>query len=126
MDLIDDLKRHEGFRAIPYKDTVGVWTFGHGLTYITEKESDVVVRMRVAAIKATLQDEIKHLNPTRQNVIINMAYNLGINGLRKFRHMWAAIKREDYDTAATEMLNSKWARQVGNRATELSEIMREG
>jgi len=55
-----------------------------------------------------------------------MAYNLGIAGLNKFRKMWAAIDVADYATAAEEMLDSKWAKQVGVRAIRLSRRMRTG
>jgi lysozyme len=66
------------------------------------------------------------LTPARQDVIVNMAYNLGLAGLGKVSRMWSALGDGNYDLAATEMLNSKWARQVGNRAVELAEQMRRG
>ena len=55
-----------------------------------------------------------------------MAFNLGIPRLNMFRKMWAEIEEEDYDTAALEMLDSRWAKQVKGRATELSDLMRIG
>jgi lysozyme len=125
-DLVRQLKRHEGFRSKPYQCTAGVWTWGYGFTSITEDEADLVLRLKVLDLRHTLHSRIYHLTPLRQNVIINMAYNLGLEGIGKFRRMWTAIDAGDYNLAADEMLNSKWARQVGNRAVELAEQMRTG
>ena len=71
-------------------------------------------------------DEYRDLDAVRQAVIANMAFNLGFAGLMGFKNMWAAIGRRDWESASEEMLNSKWARQVGVRAVELSEIMQTG
>jgi lysozyme len=126
MKLIEQLKRHEGFRDLPYQCTEGVWTFGYGLTNITRDEAEIVLRMRVDQIADKLFSHISSLNTARQNVIINMAYNLGILGVMNFKKMWQAIYAGDFDGASTEMLSSKWAKQVGNRAVELADIMRKG
>ena len=55
-----------------------------------------------------------------------MAFNLGYAGLLQFRQMWSALERHDYDEAARQMLDSRWAQQVGRRATELAAMMRTG
>lgn len=125
-DLIAQLKRHEGFAATPYRCPAGVWTWGYGFTEITQDEADMVLRLKVLELRHALYERIYHLTPARQAVIVNMAFNLGIAGLGKFSRMWSAIGDGNYDLAATEMLNSKWARQVGNRAVELAEQMRRG
>lgn len=125
-NLVAQLKRHEGFRAKPYQDTLGVWTFGHGLTYISEEESEIVLRMRLYDIEAKLASRLTPHSRERQNVLLNMAYNLGVTGLLAFHRMWTALAEYDYEWAAREMLDSLWARQVGNRAVELAEIMRTG
>jgi len=126
MTLIDTIKRHEGFRAKPYQCTSGVWTFGYGFTSITTAEANLVLDLKVKKLQETLSSAIKNLSQSRQDVLINMAYNLGIDGLMKFRKMWLAIHDKDFDRAAYEMLNSRWAKQVGNRAIELSDAMRKG
>ena len=59
-------------------------------------------------------------------VLANMAFNLGVDGLLGFRRMILAVDRGHYDQAAREMLNSKWARQVFNRAIRLAEMMAKG
>jgi lysozyme len=125
-DLISQLKRHEGFSQKPYQCTSGVWTWGFGFTEITQDEADMVLRLKVLELRHSLHDRICHLTPARQAVVLNMAYNLGLAGLGKFKRMWAAMRDGNWDLAADEMLNSKWARQVGNRAVELAEQMRRG
>jgi len=55
-----------------------------------------------------------------------MAFNLGEGKLRKFKKMFAAIGRQDFDLASQEILKSKYAKQVGARANELAEIMQRG
>jgi lysozyme len=64
------------------------------------------------------------LSDPRQAVILDMSFNLGLNGLLEFKEMLAALKAGDYERAADEMLNSKWAQQTGRRAVENAYIMR--
>ena len=126
MNLIDQLERDEGFRSKPYQDTEGIWTIGHGFTSLSLDESRKVLKMKVRKIQKQLSPLIRNLTPARQDVLVNMAYNLGLDGLYRFKRMWAAIYSNDYDKAAEEMLNSKWAIQVKGRAIRLAEIMRKG
>jgi lysozyme len=126
---VTQLEIDEGFRATPYLDTVGVPTFGHGLTYITQSESLDIVASRLQDLYWRL--EVNHpwftkLNAKRKSVILNMAYNLGYKGLLGFKKMIRNIELGDYVTASVEMLDSKWASQVGERALRLARIMREG
>jgi len=66
------------------------------------------------------------LDDVRAKVVIDMRFNLGAAGFRKFRKMIAALERDDYDTAADEMVDSAWYHQVGTRARRLVEMMRTG
>ena len=59
-----------------------------------------------------------------QEVVINMCYQLGVNGVSKFRKAISAMQEGDWEEAANEMLDSLWARQTPNRAKELSDIVR--
>ena len=124
--LIDQLESDEGFRAKPYQCTQDVWTFGHGFTFLTRDESREVLRMKVTKLERELHSSIKNLSPARQDVLVNMAFNLGVDGLYKFKMMWNAIYCGNYNRAADEMLNSKWAGQVKGRATRLADEMRKG
>lgn len=86
----------------------------------------MILKTRVKRLHNQLLPSMKNLSPARQEVLVNMSFNLGVEGLFKFRRMWAAIRAHNFDLAADEMLDSKWARQVGSRAEELSEKMRKG
>ena len=132
--LRSQIERHEGLRLKPYLDTATPprLTIGYGRNLddvgITREEADYMLAGDIDRVERELDtiDEYVALDRIRQTVIANMAFNLGFNGLLQFKRMWAAIGRCDYEKAAEEMLKSKWARQVGNRATELAEIMRTG
>lgn len=126
MDLIDQIERDEGFREKPYKCTSDVWTFGHGFTYLTIEESRAVLKIRIESLRSILHQSINDLSPARQDVIVNMAFNLGVTGLFKFKRMWTALYQKDYNWAASEMLDSKWAKQVKGRAVRLADTMRRG
>ena len=130
--LRSQLERHEGLRLRVYKDMVGVNTIGYGRNLddvgISRDEADFMLDNDIEAVERQLNtvDEYVSLDPVRQTVIANMCFNVGFRGLMNFSRMWQAIGRQDYGSAAREMLDSKWARQVGSRATELAGIMRVG
>lgn len=135
-ELISQLKKQEGYREKPYRDIKKIWTFGYGFNIengITEPEAAMLLEFRVAKLMHRLpmvMPDYKKLTPARQNVIINMAYNLGVRGMLGFGDMHTAIKYDDYEMAACAMLDSLWAVQVGDepgqRAYELAVMMREG
>jgi len=128
-----ELTRDEGIRFKPYKDSVGKLSVGVG-----HNLDDVPISYR--AIMQILEDDILNvmgqlnahvawwpsLNDVRQRVLANMAFNLGINGLLAFKQMLMAAQDSDFERAAKEMLDSKWAKQVGARATRLAQMMRTG
>lgn len=131
--LAEQLKKHEGLKFKPYTDTVGKLTLGVGRNLIdkgiTEQEALFMLNNDVDYFYSKLCQRInwmKTLDDARQNVLVNMAFNLGIAGLMSFKKMLLACEHGNFKIAATEMLNSKWAKQVGNRAVELSEQMRTG
>jgi lysozyme len=132
MSAIDDVLRHEGFRTYPYVDTQGHLTIGHGINLdagITQDESLMIVKSRLATIEKELAKRLpffQDLTQGRKDVLINMAYNLGITGLMNFVRTLNYIKMGDYDAAAKGMLDSLWARQVKGRAAELADKMRRG
>jgi lysozyme len=126
--LIEQLKRHEGFRSKPYKCSAGKLTIGYGRNLddvgINQSEALELLRQDVARAR---KDVLKHisgadlLDDVRLNVLINMCFNLGIYKLLLFRKTLRAVQDLDFDKAAEEMLNSVWANQVGVRAAELAE-----
>lgn len=146
--LIEQLKRHEGFKAHVYRCSAGKLSIGYGYNLqanplklssieinhlhtngIDEFEAERLLKLMIARITDQLEQAIpfiNHLNPARQDVIINMAYNMGLPGLLKFKKTLVLIEAEDYAQAAKEMLNSKWYTDVGHRAVELAEQMKLG
>lgn len=130
--LRSQLERHEGLRLKPYRDTVGKLTIGYGRNIedvgISRDEADFMLDNDIDQVEVHLNtvDEYLDLDDVRQSVLANMCFNLGFYGLMGFRRMWKAIARKDYQEAARQMMDSQWARQVGSRAVELSEIMRTG
>ena len=132
--LIEQLKRHEGLRLKPYRCTAGKLTIGYGRNIddkgITEIEAEDLLYHDIKECERALYTKLPklmdELNQARRDVLINMAFNLGINGLLKFKMMISALDNNDYKEACWQMLDSRWARQVGERANELSEQMRTG
>ena len=140
--LTDELKRDEGLRLEPYYDKSGNLTIGYGhllsdtvrvLKAIDLETAEAYLKedMRVAiAGTRFLCDEMgvdfDELSDDRQRVLCNMAFNLGRTKLSKFKRMWDRIGESDWDGAAWEMNNSRWAGQVGVRAERLAKMMREG
>ena len=127
------LKKHEGLRLKPYRDTVGKLTIGYGRNLDARGiTTDEATEMLEADIYSAIEDLrgslpwFDDLDETRQVVLVDMAYNLGIAGLLKFKRMLAAVETARWEDAAAEMLLSKWADQVGGRAAELAEMMRAG
>lgn len=133
-DFLHQLKRHEGYRDHIYLDTTGVLTggWGHAFHLGSKLPMDVAELLLWHDLKAverdfaTLQIPLDPLDTVREYVIKNMLYNLGLNRFSKFKRMIAALHRQNYSAAADEMLDSKWAMQVGSRAVELSVMMRTG
>ncbi len=131
--LAEQLEKHEGLRLKPYTDTVGKLTLGIGRNLedkgITEQEALFMLNNDVDYFYKKLIKElpwIVNLDDARQNVLVNMAFNLGVGGLLSFKNMLSCVVNVNFDGASEEMLNSKWARQVGNRSVELAEQMRTG
>jgi len=62
----------------------------------------------------------------RQAVLVNMAFQMGIQGVQKFKKTLSLVEMGDYDGAADGMLKSLWAKQTPNRAAEMAQQMRSG
>ena len=128
------LIRHEGLRLKPYRCTAGKLTIGIGRNLddrgISQKEAYAMLERDIQDCEQWLIDEIPEvynkLDEVRQSVLLNMCFNLGIKGLLEFKNTLAFIDAGDWERAANGMLASKWAKQVGRRAIELSELMRKG
>ena len=132
MDVKQLIIKHEGYLNKMYADQKGIATIGVGHNLRDNPISD-------AAVNQIFQDDFNQVckglldypwfqkqNEARQAVLVDMAFNMGLPTLLKFQGMIAALTRADYATAALEMLDSSWARQVPSRAKEDSDIMRSG
>ena len=128
--VIASILEHEGFIATPYPDPLHGWykpTFGHGLTYIEIHESRALVENRVIMIRSELSKTkpvFLTLSKQRQDALIEMGFQMGVEGLLKFERMWQAIEAGDFDIAHTEALNSLWSKQTPTRARRVAELLR--
>ena len=123
----------EGRRAIVYLDTVGKLTGGVGRNLIDrpffDDEIDLMLKNDIALVEQELDKHLswwREMSDARQNVLANMCFNLGITRLRGFGKTLMHMRAGEYDAAAREMLDSKWAAQVGARAVRLAALMRKG
>ncbi|MDP3115465.1 MAG: glycoside hydrolase family protein [Candidatus Cloacimonadaceae bacterium] len=130
----EQLLRHEGLKLKPYRCTAGKLTIGVGRNLdangISQKEAIYLLENDILHCETELLEHIPlvylRLNDIRKSVLLNMCFNLGITGLMGFKNTLAFIGAGDFERAANNMLVSKWAKQVGRRAIELSELMRKG
>jgi lysozyme len=127
------LIRHEGVRSKPYRCTSGCLTIGAGRNLdangLREDEIMLMLRNDIKAVEDSLESRLPwftKLDPVRQDVLVNMGFNLGVAGLLGFTQTLQHVERGEYADAAEHMLNTKWARQVGKRSQELAQQMRTG
>jgi len=131
--LIETLRRHEGVKNTLYKCTSDKWTIGVGRNLedvgLSEEEIDMLLLNDIVRTKELMDDYIpwhSDLDEVRQEALINFVFNVGIGTTMKFKNAMAALEEHDYDTAATEMLDSNWAKQVGSRAIEITQMIKTG
>lgn len=124
-------------RAIPDALSKGPpWTIGYGHAVNvtpgqqwTQAEADAVLKFDLGSTLARLKVDLPwfaELGMPRQYVLLNMAFNMGVGGLLGFTHTLQAVEDGKYDVASGMMLMSKWASQVGERATRLARVMKTG
>lgn len=133
---VDQIKRHERLVLHAYKDSLGYLTIGYGRLIdkaknggISEGEAEYLLQNDVSIVLNALRRNItffERLSAPRQAVLMNMAFQMGINGLLKFKKTLTLIEMGDYDAAADNMLKSLWAKQTPNRANEMAQQMRSG
>lgn len=131
--MLEKIASEEGFKEFPYKCPAGKLTIGYGFNIEDCGVPKVVARywlnylINHAQAKLSGYDFYRDLDPARQTVLVDMAYQMGIEGLMGFKNMIKAIKVRDWDAAAEAMLDSKYAREDSpNRARRNAETMRTG
>jgi lysozyme len=125
------LTQDESFRQFPYTDTIGNLTIGIGRNLIDRgisfNEALYLLDEDISYFHNKLSTHLPFflkLTENRQIALINMCFTLGVQGFLNFRQMMLALECHDYERAAKEMLDSKWAQQVGQRSERLAHIMR--
>ena len=152
--LLKELVKHEGLRLQVYQDTLGIDTIGIGRNLedrgiskeeldeldiptmdhiyeygITEADAMVLAENDVQIVEEELLRAhpcVEELDAVRQLVLVDMAFNMGVPRLCKFRKMWNAIHEKKFDIASKEMLDSRWANQVKSRSVKLANAMHNG
>ncbi|MCD6320376.1 MAG: glycoside hydrolase family protein [Candidatus Desulfofervidaceae bacterium] len=133
-ELKKRLKKHEGLKLSPYRCPTGHLTIGYGHNLeakgITPDVAEILLEKDMQDafydLKQLPEESWKHLSLRRQCVLVEMIFNMGVTKVLKFKHMLKALAEKDYKRAAEEMLDSRWAEQVGERAKTLAKIMEEG
>lgn len=126
------IRRYEGFSKLPYKCPTGHLTigYGHNLEHgISASAALFILQEDLARVEQAVKNAFPwwwKLDDARQFVLVDMAFNMGLAGLKGFKKMLTAVEQGDYQTAAKEMLASKWAAQVGRRAVENARMMETG
>ena len=131
--LAQDVASAEGLRLKAYQDTEGVWTIGYG-TNLQELEIPKWQAEKWLGDKLTESERecerfpwFAAMTPRRQRAIVELVYNRGRSRFTGFTKTLQALAERNYDTAALELLDSKWAKQVGpKRSQRLAEMIRLG
>ena len=134
-ELTEMLRKHEGVRDKVYLCSAGYETIGVGRNIsedglgLSDDEIDYLLNNDIKRVREELTEEyywFAGLDEARQDAMIDISFNLGQTRLRGFEKSLEAMAREDFDTAADEFMDSKWSEQVGDRAVEVTEIIRTG
>ena len=131
--LIEQLKIHEGFRSTVYTCSGGKKTVGYGRNLqdigISEEEAEMLLKNDIYEATNQLLNAFPFMatfSDVRISAMINFTFNVGIGTVRKFSNTIEYLKNKDWDAAADEMMDSKWAEQVGDRAIQITEQIRTG
>lgn len=134
--LRQQLRAEEGVVPHAYQDHLGYWTIGVGRLIdkrkggrLRDDEIDLLLDNDIAEKTAEVRAALPwfdRLNEARQAVLIGMAFQMGTEGLLKFRQTLAAIRDERYAHAANLMLQSLWAKQTPARARRMARQMETG
>ena len=131
-NLVDQLKRDEGYRADVYRDTEGLLTIGYGHCLdrkgISLRAAELMLEDDISDAKSGLLGKwpwMRELSPPRLGAFINLTFNLGVAGLNGFKKALAAAEQGDWEACAREIKDSKYATQVGARADRVAQQLQE-
>jgi len=138
--LLESVKKHEGYRNKVYLDTLGKRTVGVGHLCVEdfwEDDKEYEEKFLMTILEHDLQTAIKgakelmeehdcaDIDEQAEEILIEMVFQLGKNGVSKFRNMWKALAEKNYIGASYEMLDSRWSKQTPNRAKAMAKTMKE-
>ena len=138
--LMESVKKHEGYRNKVYLDTLGKRTVGVGHLCVEdfwEDDKEYEEKFLMTILEHDLQTAIKgakelmedhgcaDIDEQAEEILIEMVFQLGKNGVSKFKNMWKALAEKNYIGASYEMLDSRWAKQTPNRAKAMAKTMKE-
>ena len=122
--LVNSIKKHEGFRGNEYLDTRNIPTIGYGTKLPLEPdEAELLLKHRLYKLRSNLigkWNNFLSLPILVKEVVLEMCYQLGVNGFLRFKKTIKYLENRDWIEASREMLDSKWYEQTPNRAIELS------
>ena len=137
--LLESVKKHEGYRNKVYLDTLGKRTVGVGHLCVEdfwEDDKEYEESFLMEILQKDLQEAIRgakelmeehgcaDIDERAEEIIIEMVFQLGRTGVKKFRNMWKALSEHNYIGASFEMLDSKWAKQTPNRDKDMADQMK--
>lgn len=133
-DIKKEVKRWEGWRGDAYQDSLGYWTIGYGFLVDSRKADRLPLSVAEQWLEYKIQEKIDGLDSQLpwwkdqpeevQHALINMAYQLGVDGLLKFKTTLARLEAGDREGAAKSALESKWAKQTPARAKHVTDKIR--
>ena len=131
MDLLKEIKKHEGFKSKVYKCTEGYDTIGYGFAIkdliMDEDIAEKILIRKLDRLSERIDKKfpfVKDLPIHVRDVVVEMCYQLGVSGFSKFKQTIALLRLGNFKDAADEMLDSRWSRQTPNRAKKLADIVR--
>lgn len=135
-NLLRIVKSHEGFSPWVYQYSLGYWTVGYGKCLDKRKNCGLTQEQAEYLLKSELNQcelELSHftwftqLDEVRQEVFIELSFNMGLTNLLKFVRTLNAVQKKDFNKAADELLDSLWAKQVKERrANNIANRLRTG
>ena len=129
-NLIENIKKSEGFVEHVYDDSLGIPTIGYGFAIkdliLDEDIAEQILVRKVKKLAKRVEgkfDWFSKANDDTKEVVVEMCYQLGVGGFSKFKKTISYLAAKDYKKASVEMLDSKWAKQTPNRAKKLSDVV---
>ena len=133
----DRIKKHEGFRNTVYLDSLGKATIGYGHLLTEDDDFEEGIQYDKSLLEVLFDKDFNRsaynaeqllegidICDTAREIIVEMVFQLGIGGVSKFKKMFEALRKKDYNEAAEQMLDSQWRVQTPKRCEELSSLMR--